>query len=60
MTDLSAIETTPTEFGDKGYIKEDIIFYNNFLTPEECTKIVEIFEDEEQPWSMSAFFSLTA
>lgn len=56
MTDTNAIETTPTEFGDKGFIKEDVVFYNNFLTPEECEKIVEIFEDEEQPWSMSAFF----
>lgn len=54
--DLSAINTEPTEFGDKGYIKDDIIYYNNFLTPEECKTIVEIFEDEEQPWSMSAFF----
>jgi len=56
MTDLSKIETTPTEFGDKGFIKEDIVFYNNFLTQEECETLVRVFEDEEQPWSMSAFF----
>lgn len=56
MTDLSSISTTPTEFGSKGFIKEDIVFYNNFLTPEECKTLVEVFEDEEQPWSMSAFF----
>jgi len=56
MTDLSKIETTPTEFGDKGFIKEDVVFYNNFLTPEECETLVKVFEDPEQPWSMSAFF----
>lgn len=56
MTDLSAIKTTPTEFGDKGFIKEDVVIYNNFLTPEECETLVKVFEDEEQPWSMSAFF----
>lgn len=56
MTDLSKIETTPTEFGDKGFIKEDVVFYNNFLTQEECETLVRVFEDEEQPWSMSAFF----
>lgn len=56
MTDLSKIETTPTEFGDKGFIKEDVVFYNNFLTQEECETLVRVFEDEDQPWSMSAFF----
>lgn len=56
MTDLSKIETTPTEFGDKGFIKEDVVFYNNFLTQEECETLVKVFEDPEQPWSMSAFF----
>lgn len=56
MTDLSKIETTPTEFGDKGFIKEDIVIYNNFLTQEECETLVKVFEDPEQPWSMSAFF----
>lgn len=56
MTDLSKIETTPTEFGDKGFIKEDIVIYNNFLTQEECKTLVKVFEDPEQPWSMSAFF----
>lgn len=56
MTDLSKIETTSTEFGDKGFIKEDIVFYNNFLTQEECETLVKVFEDVDQPWSMSAFF----
>lgn len=56
MTDLSKIETTTTEFGDKGFIKEDVVFYNNFLTSEECETLVKVFEDPEQPWSMSAFF----
>jgi 2OG-Fe(II) oxygenase superfamily len=53
---MSSIETTPTEFGDKGYLKDDIIFYDNFLTEEEAEKIIAFFEDPEQPWSMSAFF----
>jgi hypothetical protein len=56
MTDLTAIRTTSTEFGDKGFIKEDIVFYNNFLTAEECKILTKVFEDEDQPWSMSAFF----
>lgn len=56
MIDLSKIETTPTEFGDKGFIKEDVVFYDNFLTKEECETLVRVFEDPEQPWSMSAFF----
>ncbi len=56
MTDTSSIPTTKTEFGDKGFIKEDVIFYDNFLTEEECKTIVTVFEDPEQPWSMSAFF----
>ena len=56
MTDTSSIPTTKTEFGDKGFIKEDVIFYDNFLTEEECKTIVKVFEDPEQPWSMSAFF----
>lgn len=56
MTDLSKIETTPTEFGDKGFIKEDVVFYNNFLTQDECETLVKVFEDPDQPWSMSAFF----
>jgi hypothetical protein len=53
---MTNIETTPTEFGDKGYLKDDIIFYDNFLTEEEAEKIIAFFEDPEQPWSMSAFF----
>lgn len=56
MTDLSAIKTEPTEFGDKGFIKEDVVFYNNFMSEEDCKKVVAYFEDPEQPWSMSAFF----
>lgn len=56
MTDLALIPTESTEFGDKGFIKDDVVFYNNFLTPEECKTLIEVFEDEEQPWSMSAFF----
>ena len=56
MTDLSNIETTPTEFGDKGYLKDDIIFYDNFLTEDEGEKLIAFLEDEDQPWSMSAFF----
>jgi hypothetical protein len=56
MTDLSAISTTPTEFGDKGFIKEDVVIYNNFLTADECKRLCEFMEDEDQPWSMSAFF----
>jgi len=47
---------TSTEFGIKGSYKEDIIRYENFLSPEECAKIVAYFDDEEQPWTMSAFF----
>lgn len=56
MTDLSTISTTPTEFGDKGFIKEDIIVYNNFLTQDECERLVAFMDDEDNPWSMSAFF----
>lgn len=56
MTDLSNIETTTTEFGDKGYLKDDIIFYDNFISEEDGEKIIAFFEDPEQPWSMSAFF----
>jgi hypothetical protein len=47
---------TNTEFGEKGYYKEDIIRYRGFMSPEECAKIVAYFEDESQPWTMSAFF----
>jgi hypothetical protein len=47
---------TNTEFGEKGHYKEDIIRYRGFMSPEECAKIVAYFEDEEQPWTMSAFF----
>lgn len=53
---MPKIETIPTEFGDKGYLKEDIIFYDNFLTEDEAQKIIAFFDDPEQPWSMSAFF----
>lgn len=53
---MTNTETTPTEFGDKGYLKDDIIFYDNFLTEEDAQKIIAFFEDPEQPWSMSAFF----
>ncbi len=53
---MNNTETTPTEFGDKGFLKEDIIFYDNFLTEEDAEKIIAFFEDPEQPWSMSAFF----
>jgi hypothetical protein len=47
---------TNTEFGEKTFYKEDIISYEDFISAEECAKIVEFFEDPEQPWSMSAFF----
>jgi hypothetical protein len=47
---------TNTEFGEKTLYKEDIISYEDFISSEECAKIVEFFEDPEQPWSMSAFF----
>lgn len=53
---MSSIETTPTEFGDKGYLKEDIIFYDNFISEEDAEKIIAFFNDPDQPWSMSAFF----
>ena len=53
---MTNTETTPTEFGDKGYLKDDIIFYDDFLTEEDAQKIIAFFEDPEQPWSMSAFF----
>lgn len=53
---MTNTETTPTEFGDKGYLKDDIIFYDNFLTEEEGEKLIAFLEDEDQPWSMSAFF----
>lgn len=56
MTDTSSIPTTKTEFGDKGFIKEDVVFYDNFLTEDECKTLVKVLEDPEQPWSMSAFF----
>lgn len=56
MTDTNSIETTPTEFGNKGFIKEDVVFFDNFLTKDECERLVQFMEDEEQPWSMSAFF----
>lgn len=47
---------TATDFGEKTFYKEDIISYTGFMSEEECAKIVAYFEDEEQPWSMSAFF----
>jgi hypothetical protein len=53
---MTAIETTPSEFGDKGSFKEDIIFYNNFLTQDECERLISFMDDDAQPWSMSAFF----
>lgn len=53
---MTNTETTPTEFGDKGYLKDDIIFYDNFISEEDAEKIIAFFEDPEQPWSMSAFF----
>jgi hypothetical protein len=53
---MTSTETTPTEFGDKGYLKDDIIFYDNFISEEDAEKIIAFFEDEDQPWSMSAFF----
>ena len=53
---MTNTETTPTEFGNKGYLKDDIIFYDDFISPEDGEKIIAFFEDEDQPWSMSAFF----
>jgi hypothetical protein len=53
---MTNTETIPTEFGDKGYLKDDIIFYDNFISEEDAEKIIAFFEDPEQPWSMSAFF----
>ena len=53
---MTNIETTPTEFGNKGYLKEDIIFYDNFISEEDAEKLMLFFEDPDQPWSMSAFF----
>lgn len=53
---MTNTETVPTEHGDKGYLKDDIIFYDNFISEEDAEKIVAFFEDPDQPWSMSAFF----
>lgn len=53
---MTNTETTNTEFGTKGYLKEDIIFYDDFISQEDGEKIIAFFEDPEQPWSMSAFF----
>lgn len=41
---------------NKGYLKEDIIYYDDFIPKEDQQKIIAYFEDPEQPWSMSAFY----
>lgn len=43
-------------FENKGYLKEDIIYYDDFIPKEDQQKIIAYFEDPEQPWSMSAFY----
>jgi predicted 2-oxoglutarate/Fe(II)-dependent dioxygenase YbiX len=47
---------TSTEFGEKSFYRDDIVSYKEFMSEEECAKIVAYFEDESQPWTMSAFF----
>jgi hypothetical protein len=43
-------------FENKGFFKEDIIHYDNFIPVEDQQKIIAYFEDEGHPWSMSAFY----
>jgi hypothetical protein len=47
---------TNAKFGEKSHYKHDIVSYKNFISEEECKKIVSYFEDPSHPWSMSAFF----
>ena len=43
--------TTPT----KGFFKHDIVYVENFITPDECTKLVEYFKEKEG-WQPVAFY----
>ena len=41
---------------NKGFFKEDIIHYDDFIPVEDQQKIIAYFEDKDHPWSMSAFY----
>lgn len=41
---------------DKTFLKEDIVCYDNFIPIEDQQKIISYFEDEDLPWTMSAFY----
>lgn len=56
IQDIQEKLMTNTEFGEQGQYKDDIIYYQNFMSDEECKKVVEYFNDPSQPWTMSAFF----
>lgn len=40
----------------KGFFKDDIVFYENFIIPEHCERLVEYFKSKEN-WARVAFYN---
>ena len=41
---------------NKGQYKSDIIYYKDFISAEDCQKIIEYFNDPTHPWTNVAFY----
>lgn len=41
---------------NKGSYKSDIVYYKNFISEDDCKKIVEYFNDPSHPWANVAFY----
>ncbi len=40
----------------KGFYKEDIVYYESFISEEDCKKVVAYFNDPSHPWANVAFY----
>lgn len=41
---------------EKIFLKDDVVVYKNFMTPEECEKVIAYFEAAGENWSQTCFY----